>query len=228
MQYRNCVFTPVVTVWAFLSQVLEPDKSLRNAVSRVITWLTAAGATLPSSDTGAYSKARSRLGEKSFQRLFQKTAEGIEYLVPESDLWCGRRVRTLDGTSVLMSDTAENQEVYPQHSNQREGCGFPIAKLVVMFSLYTGAVLNVMVAAFNTSELVMARELYKLLSPGDVAKRRLCFWHLWRYGIGATSAYLMRFFASSMPAKPTSVEERSWASPTILLLGTNPSNHCSQ
>ena len=64
VQYRNCVFTPAVTLWAFLSQVLEPDKSLRNAVSRVITWLTAAGATLPSSDTGAYSKARSRLGEK--------------------------------------------------------------------------------------------------------------------------------------------------------------------
>jgi hypothetical protein len=56
VQYRNCVFTPAVTLWAFLSQVLEPDKSLRNAVSRVITWLTAAGATLPSTDTGAYSK----------------------------------------------------------------------------------------------------------------------------------------------------------------------------
>ena len=150
VQYRNCVFTPAVTLWAFLSQVLEPDKSLRNAVSRVITWLTAAGATLPSSDTGAYSKARSRLGEKIFQRLFQKTAEAIESQVVESDLWCGRRVRVLDGTSVIMSDTAENQEAYPQHSNQRQGCGFPIAKLVVMFSLCTGAVLNVMVAAFNT------------------------------------------------------------------------------
>lgn len=68
-----------------------------------------------------------------------------------------------------MSDTAENQDAYPQHSNQRQGCGFPIAKLVVMFSLCTGAVLNVMIASFNTSELVMARDLYKLLDPGDVA-----------------------------------------------------------
>lgn len=169
VQYRNCVFTPAVTLWAFLSQVLEPDKSLRNAVSRVITWLSAAGATLPSSDTGAYSKARSRLGEKIFQKLFRKTADGIESQVPESDLWCGRPVRALDGTSVLMSDTAENQDAYPQHSNQRQGCGFPIAKLVVMFSLCTGAVLNMMIAPFNTSELVMARDLYKLLEPRDVA-----------------------------------------------------------
>lgn len=68
-----------------------------------------------------------------------------------------------------MSDTAENQEVYSQHSNQREGCGFPIAKLVVMFSLCTGAVLDLMMAPFNTSELVLARELYKHLQPGDVA-----------------------------------------------------------
>jgi len=53
-------------------------------------------------------------------------------------LWCGRRVRICDGSSVLMSDTPENQGVYPQHSNQRVGCGFPIAKIVVMFSLVTG------------------------------------------------------------------------------------------
>lgn len=96
-----------------------------------------------------------------------KSASGIEEQVTESDFWCGLRVRAMAGTSVIMSDTAENQAVYPQHSNQREGCGFPIAKLVVMFSLCTGAVLDLMVAPFNTSE-VLARELYKHLQPGDV------------------------------------------------------------
>ena len=168
VRYRNCVFTPVVTLWAFLSQVLEPDKSMRKAVSRVITWLSAAEAKPPSSDTGAYSKARSRLSEKVLKRLFMKSASGIEDQVTESVLWCGLRVRAMDGTSVIMSDTAENQEVYPQHSNQREGCGFPIAKLVVMFSLCTGAVLDLMIAPFNTSELVLARKLYKHLQSGDV------------------------------------------------------------
>jgi len=52
----------------------------------------------------------------------------------------------------------ENQGVYP-HSNQRVGCGFPIAKIVVMFSLVTGTLMAGLIEAFNTSELVMARQL---------------------------------------------------------------------
>ena len=167
--YRNCLYTPVVTVWAFLSQVLEPDKSMRKVVSRVIAWLSSTEAKLPSSDTGAYSKARSRLPENVLKRLFLKSATGIEAQVNESDLWCGRRVRGFDGTGVIMSDTAANQAAYPQHSNQREGCGFPLIKVVAMFSLCTGAVLEVMLAPFNTSELVLARTLYQQLQPGDVA-----------------------------------------------------------
>ena len=169
VSYRNCVFTPVVTLWAFLSQVLEADKSMRKAVSRVIAWVSGSGASVPSSDTGAYSKARSRLPESVLERLLKQSARALEAEVTSSELWCGRRVRAMDGTSVLMSDTANNQAAYPQHSNQRAGCGFPIAKLVVMFSLCTGVVLEVIMAPFNTSELVLARQLYTHLKPGEVA-----------------------------------------------------------
>ena len=84
LEYRNRLFNkevlggkippqtlrPVVTIWAFLSQVLDPDKSLQNAVSRVIAWLAdEAGELIPSTDTGGYSKARKRLPE-SLRREF--------------------------------------------------------------------------------------------------------------------------------------------------------------
>lgn len=67
-----------------------------------------------------------------------------------------------------MSDTLENQAVYPQHSNQAPGCGFPIAKIVVMFSVSSGAVMEMLIASFKTSEVVLARQLYHSLLPGDV------------------------------------------------------------
>src|SRR4028118_1477047 len=76
----------------------------------------------------------------------------------------GRRVRA----TRLVDERYENQGVYPQHSNQRVGCGFPIAKIVVIFSLVTGTLMAGLIEAFNTSELVMARQ-YRMLSPGDVA-----------------------------------------------------------
>ena len=169
IRYRNRLFNPVVTLWAFLSQVLDADKSCSNAVSRVIAWLTNAGADLPSADTGGYCKARQRLPEKLLLRLLGKTASGLEAQANGEQLWCGRHVKILDGSSVSMPDTKVNQTVYPQHSNQAAGCGFPIAKILVMFSLATGAAMGVLVDALNTSDVTLARRLYSTLNPGDVA-----------------------------------------------------------
>jgi hypothetical protein len=166
--YYQSIYTPVVTLWAMVSQVLDPDKSLSQAVKRMSTWLSAAGAKSPSSDTGAYSKARKRLPEKLVQQLVPIVAEALEKEVPIEKQWCGRRVRVLDGTTVLMSDTAENQAEYPQHSNQKPGCGFPIAKMVVLFSLLTGAVVSAGIASLATSEIVMSRLIYANLVSEDV------------------------------------------------------------
>lgn len=166
--HRNCVYTPIVTLWAMVSQVFDPDKSLSNAVKRIISWLAAAGRECPSNDTGAYSKARQRLPEGVLQRLVPEVAESLEQQVPSTQQWCGRRVRVCDGTTVLMSDTPANQAAYPQHGNQIPGCGFPIAKLVVMFSLLTGAVVAACIAPWACSEIVMSRLLYQDLEPEDV------------------------------------------------------------
>jgi hypothetical protein len=168
VKYRNRLFNPLVTLWAFLSQVLDTDKSLQNAVSRVIAWLAAAGEAAPGADTGGYSKARKRLPEKLLWKLLSKTGQGLEEQAAAYDLWCGRHVKLCDGSSVLMSDTQKNQAEYPQHSNQAVGCGFPIAKIVVMFSLATGAALEVLIAPFTTGEVTLARQLYPKLIPGDV------------------------------------------------------------
>ena len=53
VSYRQTLYTPVVTLWAWMSQVLDADKSLSNAVSRIIAWLATAGVAIPSADTGA-------------------------------------------------------------------------------------------------------------------------------------------------------------------------------
>jgi hypothetical protein len=169
IQYRDRLFNPIVTLWAFLSQVLDSDKSCSNAVSRIITWLTSEGVQPPSTDTGGYCKARMRLSEKLLQRLLHLTGWGLEAKASGSQLWCGHHVKLLDGSSVSMPDTAQNQKAYVQHTNQAPGCGFPIAKILVMFSLATGAAMGVLIDVFNTSDVTMARKMYSLLNVGDVA-----------------------------------------------------------
>ena len=168
IKYRCRVFDPFVTLWAFLSQVLDTDKSCHNAVSRIIAYLACEQVELPSTDTSAYCQARSRLPEKLLEKLFGKTAQSLEEKVTPEYLWCGRSVKVIDGSSVSMPDTVENQKAYPQPSSQKPGCGFPIAKVGIIFSLATGAAIALAIDVLNTHDLKLARKLYQFLNPLDV------------------------------------------------------------
>lgn len=168
IRHRHRLYTPIVTVWGMIYQVICPEGSLRETVKWLRKCLLVSGATPPSSDTGAYSKARSRLPERLLRRLLSDSAEQLEHQVSEQHQWCGRRVRVFDGSTILMSDSGANQAAYPQHGNQKPGCGFPIARIVVFFSLITGAVVLSRIAAWTTSETEISRSLYADLTPGDV------------------------------------------------------------
>lgn len=91
IKYRCRLFDPFVTLWAFLSQVLDVDKSCHNAVSRVIAYLVNEGVEIPSTDSSAYCQARSRLPEKLLENLFGQAAEKLEEQVMPEYLWCDRR-----------------------------------------------------------------------------------------------------------------------------------------
>lgn len=168
VRYRKTLYTPIVVIWAWIAQILAADKSLSNAVKGMVAELARVGEQRPSKDTGAYSKARKRLPLEVVKSLFNQSANALQAEVKPEQRWCGRRVKAYDGTTVLMSDTLANQKVYPQHSNQKKGCGFPIAKLVVWFCGTTGAVLEVAIAEWRTSEWQLSRQLYARLQRDDV------------------------------------------------------------
>jgi len=167
-RFRKRIFTPAVTVWAFLSQMLCEDKSCKNAVSRIIADRAAKGEPIPSADASAYSQARQRFPEEALHHMALQTAEGLEARVPQEGLWKGRHVEIIDGSTLLMADTPENQAVYPQHGNQKAGCGFPIARIVATFSLLTGALRKLCIGDWKTHEVSLAREIYPTLAPGTV------------------------------------------------------------
>lgn len=134
IKYRRSIFDPFIIIWAFLSQVLDPDKTCHNAVSRIISWLASQNAELPSQDTGGYCRGgfglivrqtaslacpikpapTKRLPEKLFSLLFNSVANSDEDKATEEHLWCDRHVKVIDGSTVSMPDTSENQEAYPQ------------------------------------------------------------------------------------------------------------------
>jgi hypothetical protein len=169
IRYKKRLFDPIVTLWAFLSQVLDTDKSCHNAMSKIIAHLSGQTLEIPSTDTSAYCQAWSRLPEKLLEKLFRKTAHNLEEKVTTEYLWCGRNVKVIDGSTVSMPDTVENQSCYPQPKSQKAGCGFPIAKIGVIFSLATGGVVAFFgIDVLNTHDIKLARKLYQFLKPLDI------------------------------------------------------------
>jgi putative transposase len=169
--WQGWIYTPAVTVWVFLSQCFSADHSCRDAVSRLMAWRIARGQKACSPDTGAYCTARDKLPEAACHQLVRETGRECEQRAAESWLWLGRRVRAVDGTTVTMPDTAANQAAYPQQKNQKAGCGFPIVRLVVVFSLAVGTVLDAALGKYEgkqTGENSLFRQLHGLLDEGDV------------------------------------------------------------
>jgi hypothetical protein len=175
---RQRIFSPEVTFWSFLGQVLAPGSSCRDALRRVNAWWQwhFPNQALPSHDTSAYCQARARLSESRLRGLCDHLGRQLEQKVSEDQLWLGRRVKIIDGTSVSMPDTAANQQVWPQSSAQRPGCGFPLLKLLGVFSLQSGALLDLTISNQRHHDAQLARQLWPQLQAGDLilADRGFC------------------------------------------------------
>jgi hypothetical protein len=179
--WKDRVYSPLVTLWVFLGQVLSADHSCRSAVARLIAHLVSRGEKPCSAQTGAYCQARERLPEKFFADVASSVGRALDAKADPRWLWKGRRVYMFDGTTVSMPDTEANQEAYPQVYNQKSGLGFPIARIGAIMSLCCGAILNLGVCRYagkGQSELGMLRTLWDLFQPGDVllADRLMCTW----------------------------------------------------
>jgi len=169
--WQGWLYTPAVTVWVFLSQCLSPDHSCRDAVARLIAWRVAGGQEPCSAETGGYCTARNDLPEEALHALARDTGKEIEDQSPETWLWHGRKVRMVDGSTITMPDTPANQAAYPQQKSQKPGCGFPIARILVIFSLSVGTVLEAAIGKYQgkqTGENSLFRELHPTLAEGDV------------------------------------------------------------
>ena len=171
VRFRDRVFSPVATIWGFLSQVLSDDHSCRDAVSRIIAHRAANGIAVCSPNTASYCNARSRLCKRVISTLAKRTAAELEASADDQWKWNGRSVFIVDGSHVSMPDTPENQAAYPQPPTQKPEIGFPLARITVLLSLATGACHDLAIAPYRgkgTGEKTLIRRMYDTLKPGDV------------------------------------------------------------
>ena len=168
---RERIYTPRLTFFAFLDQVLNPDSSCRSAVDQILSYYH----SLPhypiiDSDTSAYCQARARwTGDELIdirRHLAGRMAIHGNTLLPGIPSPCP--IKVIDGTCLNMPDTLANRELFPQSTDQKPGCGFPQIRMVGVFCLKTGVLLEETSAPYAISENALFQDLWPTFQAGDL------------------------------------------------------------
>lgn len=170
-EHRERLYPPTVVLSMFMKQALAADRSCQRAVNAWAVQRAAEGLGVQSIRTGAYCRARRRLPLEMISALTRASGRLLSTQAQRCWRWRGRAVKLADGTGISMPDTAENQARFPQPSSQAAGVGFPLARLVGIVCLSTGAVLEAALGPHEGqghSELDLFRSLLAALSAEDL------------------------------------------------------------
>ena len=163
---RERVYSARRTFWGFLAQVLNPDCACREIVRQVQALFALEGGRRVDEGTSGYCQARERLPLDALSRLRCAAAASAG---KAAGLWRGLRPKVIDGVCVSLPDTPKNQRAYPQPSGQKPGCGFPLMKIVGVFCLGSGALLDYAKGNKHRHELALLQKILDQFKKGDLA-----------------------------------------------------------
>jgi len=148
--------------------MLKPRTACREVVRAVQALFQTEGRGRVDEGTSAYVQARQRLPKERLEKALLHTAFTADRRVGPQGQLRGRPVKVADCSTTQLPDTAENQKRYPQPSSQKPGCGFPLIKFLVLFSLSSGAIVRVAMAHWKNHDLRLLHGLWDALEKGDI------------------------------------------------------------
>ncbi len=164
--WRDRMRTPVTTIQLFLLQILHGNTACSHLPHL-------SGLRFSAS---AYCQARTKLPLDLFGLLLTRLCASVQPHVSDEGRWHGHRTFFVDGSGCSMPDTPALQKTFGQPTEQRPGCGFPVARLLGLFHAGTGLLRKLVVAPLCTHDLTHGQKVHPTLAPGDVlvADRGLC------------------------------------------------------
>ena len=165
---RDRIYTLRLTFEGFVWQMLKPKTPCREVVRAVQALFKSAGKKAVDERTSAYIQARQRLPKERLEAALKSTAATADNRVRDQGQLNGRPVKVVDCSTTQLADTAENQALYPQPPGQKPGCGFPLMKFLVFFSLGSGAILKVVMDHWKNHDLRLLHRAWEFLNKGDI------------------------------------------------------------
>jgi len=175
-----------------------------------LAW-AARGVTVVTPSEEALSRARNRLGPVPLRLLFEQVAGPLATTATPGGFWRGRRVLSLDGTTLDVQDTPANWTRFggpgtASESGQALAGGFPKMRVVALGECGTRALIAARLGSYATSEKALTIELLPLLGKGMLvlADRNFPGHDLWGQ-VAATGADLLWRAGAAFPLPVQSV-----------------------
>src|SRR5918999_668417 len=196
--WRDRVLTPVTTIHLFLLQILHGNTACSHLPHLSGLRFSAA----------AYCQARAKLPLRVFDLLLERFSSAVQRSALDDGRWHGHRTFFVDVSGCSMPDTPALQDAFGQSTEQRPGCGFPVAHLLGLFHAGTGVLLKLVIAPLLTHNLAHVQAVHPSLQAGDVlvADRGLCSYAhlalLAEAGVHAVLRVGARQLVDFTPARP--------------------------
>ena len=165
---RERIYSLRLTLECFVWQMLKPQTACREVVRAVQALFQSVDKGSVNEKTSGYIQARQRLPKERLEKAVAAPAATADRRVPDQGQLNGRPVKVVDCSTTQLPDTAANQARYPQPSSQKAGCGFPLLKFLVFFSLGSGALLKGVLDHWKNHDLRRLHRAWEFLCKGDI------------------------------------------------------------
>ena len=155
-------------VWLVIGMGLLRDRSIREVVRHLDLVLPTTGRRATVSGS-AIAQARERLGPEPLAMLFDQSAAVWGPPAADAERWRGLAIFGVDGTTLRVPDTPENDAAFGRVPTRWESTGgYPLLRLVALMVLRRHVLTGLAVGAYRDSELALATRLWPQLPDASL------------------------------------------------------------
>lgn len=186
-----------------------------------VRWLCRGGADLALATKSSITKARRRLGVAPLAELYRRVARPLAAPGLPGAFYRGRRLVSLDGTTLDLPDTPDVEARFGRPPASRGQSAFPQLRLLALAETGTHAVFAAAFDRYTVGETTLAGRLFDQLRPGMLclADRGFVGFELWQAARASGAELLWRLRVNQVLDCETvlpdgSYRSRLYASPT--------------
>jgi hypothetical protein len=186
-----------VVVYYVIALALYMQSSYREVLRCLlegIQWLRHPSVRVKVTGKSGISQARTRLGVEPLQQLHDQTVRPIAVEATKGAWYRGRRVVSLDGSTLDVADEDANDKAFGRPLAQRGKSAFPQIRFVSLVENGTHVLFGSQMGGYGTSEMALAKGMLPWLGQDMLclADRYFFSFELWQQARAAGAELLWR------------------------------------